>query len=124
MSRPLRIQFPQAVYHVMNRGAVRQSTFAEEADYQAFLDTLSEAHRLWGIEVFGYALMGNHYHLCLRTPKGNLSRVMRHVDGLFTQRFNRRHRRDGPLLGGPLHHRPILVDADEYLAADAADLFI
>lgn len=115
MSRPLRIQFPQAVYHVMNRGAARQSTFAEDADYQAFLDTLSEAHRLWGIEVFGYSLMGNHYHLCLRTPKGNLSRVMRHVDGIYTQRFNRCHRRDGPLFRG--RYKAILVDADEYLAA-------
>ena len=115
MSRPLRIQFSQAVYHVMNRGAARQSTFAEEADYQAFLDTLSEAHRLWGIEVFGYALMGNHYHLFLRTPKGNLSRVMRHVNGLYTQRFNRRHRRDGPLFRG--RYKAILIDADEYLVA-------
>ena len=97
MSRPLRIQFPDAVYHVMNRGRARQPTFIDGADNQAFLDTLAEAHRLWGIEVFGYSLMGNHYHLCLRTPKGNLSRVMRHLDGLYTQRFNRRHRRDGTL---------------------------
>ena len=73
MSRPLRIQFPEAVYHVMNRGARRQSTFADDTDYQAFLDTLAQAHRLWGIEVFAYSLMGNHYHLCLRTPKGNVS---------------------------------------------------
>src|SRR4029453_218318 len=115
MSRPLRIQFPQAVYHVMNRGAARQSMFVEDADYQAFLDTLTEAHRLWGIEVFGYSLMANHYHLCLRTPKGNLSRVMRHVDGIYTQRFNRRHGRDGPLFRG--RYRAILVDADEYLVA-------
>jgi putative transposase len=115
MSRPLRIQFPQAVYHVMNRGAARQSMFVEDADYQAFLDTLTEAHRLWGIEVFGYSLMANHYHLCLRTPKGNLSRVMRHVDGIYTQRFNRRHRRDGTLFRG--RYKAILVDANEYLAA-------
>ena len=115
MSRPLRIQFPQAVYHVMNRGRARQPTFIDDADYQAFLDTLGEAHRLWGIEVFGYSLMGNHYHLCLRTPKGNLSRVMRHVDGLYTQRFNRHHRRDGTLFRG--RYKAILVDADEYLAA-------
>jgi putative transposase len=59
--------------------------------------------------------MGNHYHLCLRTPKGNLSRVMRHVDGLYTQRFNRRHRRDGTLFRG--RYKAILVDAQEYLAA-------
>ena len=83
MSRPLRIQFPDAVYHVMNRGRGRQPTFIDGADNQAFLDTLAEAHRLWGIEVFGYSLMGNHYQLCLRTPKGNLSGVTRHVDGLY-----------------------------------------
>jgi REP element-mobilizing transposase RayT len=99
----------------MNRGRARQSTFVDEADDQAFLDTLAEAHRLWGIEIFGYALMGNHYHLCLRTPRGNLSRVMRHLDGIYTQRFNRRHRRDGTLFRG--RYKAILIDADEYLAA-------
>jgi len=115
MSRPLRIQFPAAVYHVMNRGAARQPTFADDADYEAFLDTVGHAHRLWGIDVFAYCLMGNHYHLCLRTPKGNLSRVMRHVDGIYTQRFNRRHRRDGALFRG--RYKAIVVDVDEYLAA-------
>ena len=115
MSRPLRIQYPGALYHVMNRGTARQPTFTNDRDYQAFLDTVAEAFRLWGIEVFAYSLMGNHYHLCLRTPKGNLSRVMRHVDGIYTQRFNRRHGRDGPLFRG--RYRAILVDADEYLAA-------
>ena len=113
MSRPLRIQYPGAVYHVMNRGAVRQNIFADPADYQAFLDTVGEAHRLWGIEVFAYCLIGNHYHLCLTTPKGNLSRVMRHIDGLYTQRFNRRHRRDGALFRG--RYKAILVDKDQYL---------
>ena len=115
MSRPLRIQYPGAVYHVMNRGRARQPTFVGEADNQAFLDTLAEAHRLCSIEVFAYCLMGNHYHLCVRTPRGNLSRVMRHVDGIYTQRFNRRHRRDGTLFRG--RYKAILVDADEYLAA-------
>jgi putative transposase len=115
MSRPLRIQFPDAVYHVMNRGAARQATFGGDADHQAFLDTVAEAHRLWGIEVFAYCLMGNHYHLCLRTPRGNLSRVMRHVDGIYTQRFNRSHGRDGTLFRG--RYRAILVEESEYLAA-------
>jgi putative transposase len=115
MSRPLRIQFPGAVYHVINRGAARQSTFVNDEDSQAFLDTLAEAYRLWQIEIFAYCLMRNHYHLCLRTPKGNLSRVMRHVDGIYTQRFNRRHHRDGSLFRG--RYRAILIDADEYLSA-------
>jgi putative transposase len=114
MSRPLRIQFPGAVYHVMNRGAARQLTFVNDEDYEALLNTLAQAHQVWGIEVFSYALMKNHYHLCLRTPNGNLSRVMRHVDGLYTQRFNRSHNRDGALFRG--RYKAILVDADEYLA--------
>jgi REP element-mobilizing transposase RayT len=102
MSRPLRIQYPGAVHHVMNRGRARQPTFIDGADDPAFLDTVAQAQRLWGIEVFAYSLMGNHYHLCVRIPRGNLSRVMRHVDGISTQRF---HRRDGmlfrPLSGSP-----------------------
>lgn len=115
MARPLRIQFSGAVYHVVNRGTARQATFLQEQDYEAFLKTLAEAHVLWGVEVFAYCLMSNHYHVCLRTPKGNLSRVMRHVDGLYTQRFNRSHGRDGSLFRG--RYRAILIDADEYLAA-------
>jgi REP element-mobilizing transposase RayT len=67
------------------------------------------------IEVLAYSLTGNHYHLCLRTPKGNLTRVMRHVDGLYTQRFNRRHGRDGTLFRD--RYKAILIEADEYLAA-------
>jgi hypothetical protein len=59
--------------------------------------------------------MGNHYHVCLRTPEGNLSRVMRHLDGLYTQRFNRAHRRDGPLFRG--RYKAIVVEAEAYLAA-------
>jgi putative transposase len=82
MSRPLRIQYPGAVYHIMNRGRARQPTVIDDSDYRAFLETLAEAHRLWEIEVFAYCLMENHYHLCFRTPRGNLSRIMRHVDGI------------------------------------------
>jgi putative transposase len=115
MSRPLRIQFSGAVYHVMNRGTARQATFVKDDDYQMFLNTLADANKLWGVEVYAYSLMTNHYHVCLRTPKGNLSRVMRHIDGLYTQRFNRRHRRGGSLFRG--RYKAILVDADEYLSA-------
>ena len=84
-------------------------------DNHAFCDYRFRHGPLWGLEVFAYCLMSNHYHVCLRTPKGNLSRVMRHVDGLYTQGFNRSHGRDGSLFRG--RYRAILIDADEYLAA-------
>jgi putative transposase len=99
----------------MNRGIARQATFLTDHDYQIFLHILAEAHRLWGVEVFAYCLMPNHYHVCRRTPAGNLSRVMRHIDGLYTQRFNRRHHRDGCLFRG--RYKAIVVDAEEYLCA-------
>jgi len=89
MARPLRIEYPGAVYHVMNRGSSRQKVFVERRDYEAFLHTIGELHHRWRVEIFAYCLMGNHYHVCLRTPEGNLARVMRHLDGLYTQRFNR-----------------------------------
>jgi REP element-mobilizing transposase RayT len=99
----------------MNRGRSRQKVFLEKNDFEGFLKALAEAHELWGVEIFAYCLMGSHYHLCLRTPEGNLSRVMRHIDGLYTQRFNRTHRRDGPLFRG--RYKAIVVDADTYLTS-------
>ena len=70
------------VYHVMNRGLARQAVFRGPADYETFLQVVGETHALWGVEVLAYCLMPNHYHLCVRTPAGNLARVMRHVNGL------------------------------------------
>ncbi len=115
MSRPLRIEFPGAVYHVMNRGSAYQKIFIDSKDKELFLRTLSETHMLWGIEVFAYCLMDNHYHICLRTPEGKLSRVMKHLNGLYTQRFNKIHGRDGTLFRG--RYKAILIDADEYLTS-------
>lgn len=115
MARPLRITYPNAVYHVMNRGNARQKIFLSPEDYRAFLALLASAHDLWGLDVLAYCLMENHYHLCLRTPEENLSRIMRHVGGIYTQRFNRAHKRDGVLFRG--RYKAILIDADAYLAA-------
>jgi putative transposase len=79
-----------------------------------FFRTLGEVRDRWAVEVFAYCIMGNHYHVCLRTPEGNLPQVMQHLDGLYTQRFNRLHRRDGALFRG--RYKAIVVDKDNYLA--------
>ncbi|MCU7815441.1 MAG: transposase [Candidatus Thiodiazotropha sp. (ex Rostrolucina anterorostrata)] len=113
MSRPLRVEYEDAFYHVINRGRGRQQVFREAVYYEAFLECLKEAHARFGMEVHAYCLMGNHYHLLISTPRGNLSRVMRHVNGVYTQRHNRLRRTDGPLFRG--RYKAILVDASSYL---------
>lgn len=117
MSRPLRIEYPGAYYHVMNRGLARSKVFLDNDDRERFLHLIGETCKLWSIEVYAYCLMDNHYHLLLQTPQGNLSRAMRHLDGIYTQRFNRAHQRDGPLFRG--RYRAILIDAEEYFLAVA-----
>lgn len=115
MSRPLRIHFPGATYHVMNRGLAARPIFRTPADHATFLEGLGEVHARWGLQIFAYCLMRNHYHLCVSTPSMPLARIMRHVDGVYTQRYNRRYRRDGPLFRG--RYRAIVVEADRYLLA-------
>ena len=110
MSRPLRIEQPGAYYHVMNRGLARSRIFLNDDDREGFLELLGETCKQWGIEVYAYCLMDNHYHLLLQTAQGNLSRVMRHVDGIYTQAFNRSHRREGPLVCG--RDRALLMHAE------------
>ncbi len=112
MVRPLRLEYEDAYYHVMNRGRGRQRIFHDSAYYQAFLQTLSEAHGRFGIEILCYCLMGNHYHLLLKTPEGNLSRAMRHIGGVYTQRYNRLKRTDGSLFRG--RYKAIVVESDSY----------
>lgn len=115
MSRPLRIEYEGAWYHVMNRGRARQTIFPGRGSYEAFLETVAEAAHRFRLEVHAYCLMPNHYHLLVHTPLGNLSRAMRHIDGLYTQRYNRLEETDGPLFRG--RYKAILVEADSYLLA-------
>ena len=68
---------------------------------------------MWGLRVAAFCLMPNHYHLLVQTPEGNISRCLRHINGVYTQRFNRRHKVDGQLFRG--RYKSILVDADSYL---------
>lgn len=115
MARPLRIEYPGAWYHVMNRVAGRRIVFEDQGVSGLFLELLADLPDRFGLECHAYCLMGNHYHLLLHTPEGNLGRAMRHFNGVFTQRFNRRTGRDGALFRG--RYKAILVDADNYLLA-------
>lgn len=114
MARPLRIEYPGAWYHVMNRVAGRQRVL-DAATHALFLDLLGETCERFSVECHTYCLLDNHYHLLLHTPRAGLGRALRHLNGLFTQRFNRRRHRDGPLFRG--RYKAILVEADSYLLA-------
>ena len=83
MARPLRIVYPNAVYHVMNRGLAKNTIFLNKDDYKNFLEILEDSSERWQARIYAYCLMGNHYHLCLRTLQGNLSRLMRHINGVY-----------------------------------------
>ena len=83
MARPLRIEYEGAFYHVMNRGLERREILQEERDYEKFLELLGDTHQQYHFNVHSYCLMPNHYHLYLETPQGDLSRGMRHIDGVY-----------------------------------------
>ncbi len=113
MSRPLRIEYPGAWYHVMNRGRRREDIFLTRHDYETFIKVLQDTSDEWNLKISAYCLMSNHYHLLVHTPDGNISRCMRHLNGVYTQRFNRRHIIDGQLFRG--RYKAVLIDADNYL---------
>ena len=113
MSRPLRIEFCGAWYHVMNRGANNAKTYYDKEDYPLFLTVLKEACNLFNVTISAYCLMTNHYHILANTPEGNISRFMRHVNGVYTQRHNRKHGKDGHLFRG--RFKSVLVQEDMHL---------
>jgi len=113
MSRPERIEFEGAYYHVMNRGRRREDIFHGEEYYDLFIQTMVEAIAKFNLRIHAYCLMTNHYHLLVETPDGNLQRSMRHIGGVYTQRHNRLKGCDGSLFRG--RYKSILVDNDEYL---------
>ena len=113
MPRPERLEYKGAFYHVMNRGRGRENIFHGREYYDAFLQTVEEAHQRFGMRIHGYCLMSNHYHLILETPHANLARVMRHINGIYTQRHNRLKQTDGSLFRG--RYKSIIIDADSYL---------
>ncbi len=113
MARPLRVEFPGAVYHVTSRGNARQSIFIDDEDRGGFLDVLSIVVERFKWLCHAYCLMENHYHLLIETPKGNLSKGMRELNGVYTQWFNQRDRRVGHLFQG--RYKAIIVEKDNHL---------
>ena len=113
MSRPLRIEFPGALYHVTARGNARAEIFLDDANRAAFLDLLGDICGRFAWSSPAWCLMDNHYHLVVETEHANLSRGMRQLNGVYTQRFNRRHGRVGHVFQG--RYKAILVDRDAYL---------
>lgn len=112
MARPLRIAYPGAYYHVTSRGNEQKDVFKSRRDREKFLEYLASATERYGAAIHAYCLMSNHYHLLLETPEGNLSQIMRHINGAYTTYFNIKRKRAGHLFQG--RFKAILVEADEY----------
>jgi putative transposase len=113
MARPLRLEYPGALYHLTSRGNAKEDIFRDHADRAVFLKILGSTTARFGWLLYAYCLMGNHYHLLAETPAPNLSRGMRHLNGVYTQRFNRRHVRVGHVFQG--RFKAILVERETYL---------
>jgi len=113
MSRPLRIEYEGAVYHVTSRGNARADIYLSDDDKVLFLEVLEHVVEQFGWICHAYCLMSNHYHLMVETPQANLSRGMRQLNGMYTQRFNRKHNRVGHVFQG--RFKSIVVDKDAYL---------
>src|SRR3990170_4951640 len=100
MTRPPRILFENAWYHLMNRGAGRRSIFKCDEHRELFISLLSELGEKFAVETHAYCLMNNHYHLLVRTPAPGLSDAMKYLAGVYTKKFNRLEKTDGPLFRG------------------------
>jgi REP element-mobilizing transposase RayT len=112
MARPLRIEFEGALYHVTSRGDEKREIFKTPTDRQRFLEYLSSATERYGAVIHCYCLMTNHYHIFVETPRGNLSQIMRHINGAYTTYYNVKRKHAGHLFQG--RYKAIVVEADQY----------
>ncbi|HEU4889216.1 MAG TPA: transposase [Thermoanaerobaculia bacterium] len=112
MARPLRIEFPDALYHVTSRGNEQRDIFRDDVDREMFLTFLGKAVKRFGWSVTAWVLMTNHFHLVIQTPDPNLSRGMHWLNGSYAGWFNRRHKRSGHLFQGRFHG--VLVEKENY----------
>lgn len=113
MARPLRIEYPGAVYHVTSRGNEKKAVFKDAHDRETLLTTLAHVNQRYHFICHAYCLMDNHYHLLIETPDGNLSLGMRQLNGVYTQAFNKRYARTGHLFQG--RYKAILIQKDTHL---------
>jgi len=113
MGRPLRLEFPGALYHVTSRGDRQEDIYEDEDDRLLFLGGFGEVCKSYNWICHGYCLMTNHYHLLIETPDANLSQGMRQLNGVYSQKFNRTHKRVGHVFQG--RYKAIMVEKDSYL---------
>jgi putative transposase len=113
MARPLRIEFAGALYHVTSRGDGREDIYTGENDRKLWLEILGQVCERFNWTIHAYCQMGNHYHLLVETPDGNLAKGMRQLNGVYTQRFNQLHNRVGHVFQG--RYKAILVQREAYL---------
>lgn len=112
MGRPLRIRYPGAFYHITSRGNERKAIFAGEGDREKFLSYLESAYEKYSALIHVFCLMANHYHLLLETPRANLSQILHHINGAYTNYFNSKRKHIGHLFKG--RYKAILVEKDVY----------
>ncbi len=113
MARAWRIEYEGAFYHLLSRGNERGDIFIDDKDRLMFLDTVGEMSERFVIDIFAYVLMGNHYHLLVRTQRANLARAMQWFGATYSSRFNYRHARSGHLFQG--RYKSIVVQNDAYV---------
>jgi putative transposase len=113
MARPLRLEFPGAIYHVTSRGDRGESIYEDDTDRLEWLTVLSKVCERYNWRVHAYCQMDNHYHILLETADGNLSKGMRQLNGVYTQYFNRQHNRVGHVYQG--RFKAVLVEKNAYL---------
>ena len=112
MGRSLRIEYPGAHYHVTSRGNERKDVFKSQKDREQFLEYVESAVNRYEAVIHAYCLMNNHFHILLETPSGNLSKIMQHINGAYTNYFNMKRKRSGHLFQG--RYKAIVIEADEY----------
>ncbi len=118
MARPLRITYPGAIYHIINRGCRKDKIFRRVGDREEFLERLTASSAKYGIIVHGYCLMDNHFHLLIETPNENLSAFMQLLQCGYANWFKVRYKLVGPLFQS--RFKSVLVEDESYLVTLSA----